>query len=620
VVQLCYLCGWFPLNPDGQFSAIMRSWTGQGAWKDWSRRLAVANGDHFEREALVLLRFMWPEMTQAPRLRAWDRRGIDLFVWNEVGPFPIAVQCKGFEVQEIGQQQIAQIEDSIATFQQSDASAGTYLVVHNRDSRNPDLNSRVLPLLERLVATGKATHAEIWSRSDLVNKFFVAMEERVVDGLHVYSSQFLDRFSQLFDFGGIYVSPVPARQRSMIFRRDRPCQVSQPTPTTLIDVPGVIDQSGGTHWTLLTGNFGFGKTTSATRAAAANRRPVLLVPAATVPAQVFKEGNTNGLCQHVVESLAIIDDPDTWSETRRAAGAVLSYLLRHKDSEFVFILDGLDEHHLFATLHGLQGLSNQLAEFACAVILTTRKEHLDVLLGDFNVAFAGLGARWGRERSVDTLELQPWTPTQSLALIDEAIGMAPPHSAGHLARLRDQLHDGTSDGVYGDLLTHPLFLHFILEDVAADGIRSVSRGSLLRSWIERKVRRDRSVWAAGTVETRPTVDPELDTETFIARLMRVLESVAFSMANRVNDTVELLESITEAEVIRLLRAEFPGSSAGLLPLLLNSVLTVHSRTAGSINVGFALRTLQEYLTASYLMHHEIPFDGWPSSVRSFQGD
>ena len=556
-------------------------------------------------------------MVQAPRLRAWDRRGIDLLVWAEHGPFPVLVQCKGFQSHEIGREQISQIEASVDRFQESDVTTDMYVVLHNRDARNLELGARIEPLLERLVTTGKATRAELWSRTDLVNKFFAALEQRIVDGLHAYSSQLLERVTKLFDFGSAYVPIVPASRRRLYFRRDRPCQVGESKGPFLADIPGAINGSSGTEWTLLTGHFGFGKTTSATRAAAANTRPVLLVPAATVPAQVFTDGNTNGLCQHIVEALGLIDDSEAFSETRGAAGAVLSYLLRHKDSSFVFVLDGLDENHVFGSLQGLQRLSNQLAEFSCAVVLTTRKEHLDVLLGDFNIAFSGLGKQGGLERRVDTIELWAWSPEETQSLVNMAIGMASGDARERLRDLRTQIEQGDAARLYGDLLTHPLFLHFILEDVASDGVRSISRAPLLHGWIERKLRRDRAAWAPGSVEGRPTIDPELPMDEFIRRMIRVLENIAFSMVRASDDGTDLLESVTEDEARAFAEAEFGAGSGKLLPLLLNSVLVVHSRTEGGLRIGFALRTLQEFLTAVAFSRRAIPVASWPQGLQSF---
>ena len=85
----------------------MRAWTGQTSWKRWVGRLTRADGDRFEREILPIARIWWPGIAQAPRTRTWDRKGIDLFVWADEGRFPCVIQCKGFEVQEIGASQIA---------------------------------------------------------------------------------------------------------------------------------------------------------------------------------------------------------------------------------------------------------------------------------------------------------------------------------------------------------------------------------------------------------------------------------------------------------------------------------------------------------------------------------
>jgi hypothetical protein len=586
----------------------------------WSERLAVADGEQFEREVLPFCRFLWPGMVQAPRLDAWDRRGIDLLVWTDAGPLPCAVQCKGFKVQDIGADQIRQIEDSINKFLESDTSALTYLVVHNRDGRNPELTARTQPLLDRIVAAGKARRAEILDRNELLNRICDELKTRISEALHRRSQQLLGRFNRLFRFSELYVEEVPVAQRELTFQRDAACSATALAPTERLSVSAAIRASSGTRWTLLTGQFGTGKTTSATRAAASSTRPIVLVPCATVPSEIFSHGGTNQLSRHVVRSLELFEDIDLEAPLRQLAGSVLTYLLRHEVSPFVFILDGLDEHHMFASANGLQRLSNQLAEFKCSVILTTRSEHLEALLGDFNVAFPELGRRFGLRRVVKVIELQKWTDFELRTLVDAAVNAADPAERIHLIGLQQRIQEGTASAMYGDLLHHPLFLHFVLEDVATGGVTQQSRSSLMRRWIERKIRRDRLAAPPDSVESRPMVDSQLDTEEFIRRMLPMLEDLAFRLARRTSEGIVLEENTSEELVRQVASTHFPGARPTLVSVLLNSVLTVHSRQAHGLRVGFALRVLHEYLAAAYILRHQESTAGWPESVLAFVTD
>ena len=74
----------------------MPGWLSIRAVQKLSRTLARAEERDFERKALPCLRLRWPTMQQAPSTASWDRKGIDLFTWEEQGPFTCVVQCKGF--------------------------------------------------------------------------------------------------------------------------------------------------------------------------------------------------------------------------------------------------------------------------------------------------------------------------------------------------------------------------------------------------------------------------------------------------------------------------------------------------------------------------------------------
>ena len=594
----------------------MKTWTGHPAWREWSQRLAVATGEHFERELLPLLELFWPDISQAPRLKTWDRQGIDLFVWTDSGPFPCVVQCKGFEERELAESQIEQIEKSIDRFRQSTSTAKTYLVVHNREGNNPDVRQRVEPLLAELVRSRKAERAELWDRQRTVNELFGQLQVRLEAALHERSRRSLASFSALFHFGHLYVHDVPAAQRELVFRRDAPFTVATETTPRLISVPETIARSSGVNWTILTGQFGTGKTTGAMRSAASSTRPMLLIPCATVPEDVFSQGATNGLSQHIVDSLDLLPQRGYYQQLRRAAGAVLSYLLRREVSPFVLILDGLDEHHFFSSLQGLQRLSNQLAEFSCAVVLTTRKEHLDTLLGDFNIAFSELGSKFGK-RSVTCIDLQRWDLDQTKELVESATRDTPGQASRLLAEFRECLESGEAQARFGDLLHHPLFLHFILEDLISEEFAAATRPELLRRWLARKLRRDRSVWITGTVTARPTVRADLDSDEFITKMIGALEEVALQLTSEAG-SIRILEESTTDELVRgIVGRHFELDSVDILPILLNSVLVVHSRTPDGIRVGFALRSLHEYLLAAHLVRHHLDASVWPTSVQSF---
>lgn len=609
----------FDLAGQGDGNSGMRTWTGQKAYKDWSALLATSEEDDFERKVLPLLRVFWPALQQSPRKRTWDAKGIDLLVWAEHGPLPCVVQCKGFKVRALGADQARQVENSIEKFRESDTEADTYLLIHNRDPRDREFEVRVNEALARLLESGKARYAELWDRQTLLQRVFDEMERRLNSALRARSRELLQHFQDLFRFGRVCIASVPAVREEITFRRDSASRRRTLESSGPQDVASAIAHSSGTEWTIVTGAFGVGKTTAALHAATSSDRPVVVLPCASLSPEVFSSGQTNTLTRHAVRVLDVLDDLSTDDQARleRIAACVLSYLLRVHSSPFIFVLDGLDENRAFTSLAGLQRLANQVAEFACPVVLTTRREHLDLMLGDFNVALSGLARKYGEQRVATGLHLQFWTLRESLAVLDEAIKLSTPEEAARLDELRKMATAGQLEAIYGDLVVHPLFLQFILEDAITHGVRRQDRPSLLKGWIERKLRRDRQAWAPGAGVTRLQVRDDLDTDEAVERTMGAMQRVAFEMTERVADRVVLTESIAASRLLLIVEKIFDTPMPRLLPFLLNSVMVLHERRSSSDQVvGFAFRILQEYLLACFLETQSIDPTSYPEAVRS----
>jgi hypothetical protein len=530
------------------------------------------------------------------------------------------VQCKGFKVQELGADQYRQIEASIQAFIDSDVTASIYLVVHNRDNSDKDRVARVEQLLAEAVSRGKATKALLWPRQRIVTEAFDRMTELLVVALRTRSTEIAKTASRLFRFGSAYVEQVPLSKRKITFRRDEPCEISS-VAAGISRARETLDQASGTNWTILTGQFGLGKTTTALAAAVASKRPVVLVICAAVPSKVFTDGSTNGFTRHIVNTLAPLDDlcDQDRDLLMPMAASVLSYLLREPKSPFVFILDGLDEHHFFATLSGLQRLSNQLAEFSSPVVLTTRREHLETMLGDFNVAFGELGTKFSAVREALALYLEPWDTQQALELVDAVVEACTGDERLRVVRLREMIADGSSAPLYGDLVHHPLFLRFIIEDVVERGTTAADRCALIQRWVERKLRRDRPRASVGPVEGRVQVDPMMDTEEFVARMSGAMGRIAYEMSELgTSEEIQLLETLPANRVVAVVEEVLGVRDVKILPVLLNSVLTpLGPRRGDRLDVGFALRILQEFFAASYLVTNAIDASKWPASVREF---
>ena len=586
---------------------------GLSAWRKWSGMLAVADSRDFERKVLPFLRLTWPSMQQAPATGNWDRKGIDLLVWKDSGYLPCVVQCKGFKVQELGSEQIRQTEKSIDSFYNSNVLCDFYILVHNREGKHKDFNERVNERLRKLVANGKAKKAELWDRQTLLKRAFDRMKNILNTGLRENSRHLLDHFQSLFEFGNYHISEVPIIEKELIFKRGEPCLCEELRSVNSCDISRFLLSSCKTRWTLLAGRFGTGKTTAVLHAATESDRVILFVPCAKLPSS-FLVTSTNVLLEESIKSLRILDDFDDQDREvlYELSGPVLSRLIRQPESPYALVLDGLDENRRYTNLTGLQYLSNQLADFTCPIVMTTRTEHLFAMFGDFSLAFYEFSAKKGPQRNARLLELVDWNKEQILQLVEQVLAKVKGIEKNRLSEFKRSIINGQYIELYGDLPLNPLFLQFILEDIANQGIRRADRSLLLFSWFRRKIHRDKATVG------RASPSRIIDTEEFTDRMMRVMENVAHLMTCRIGNTYELSEFVDSSCVKEQAERVFGISEDGLLGILLNSVLVPESLRRGSnLNITFAFRVFQEYFLAAYLVRENLADEGYSSNVRSF---
>lgn len=597
----------------------MRSWSGVSVCNKWSGKLAIAEKDDFTRMILPLMRLFWPSAQQTPNMKSWDAKGIDIIVWKEEGCFPCVIQCKGFQVHELGSSQIHQIKRSIERFLESDVYTDTYLLIHNRDGRYQEFNKRVNEQLQRLISSGKAKKAELWNRQTLLNKSFDQMVQVLNEALKRQSKYLLGHFQDLFEFSRFYIAEVPFIEKELSFKRGEPCSVKLVQPLSSRDICKTLLSPTEARWTLLTGRFGSGKTTAVLHTIASSERVVIFVPCSILPPSSL-QSSTNLLLEEIIKSLDILSEFDDQDKEalNEMSGAVMTYLLGNLQSPHILILDGLDENRIYANLEGLQQLSNQLADLSCPIIITTRTEHLNAMFGDFSLAFHEFSSKKSPYRNAQLLELQQWEKEQVVELTNSILRETPEDKRPQLAAFLRLLDNEEYLSLYDKLPHHPLFLQFILEDIIDHDIRRVTRSVLLRSWIERKIRRDRTNWISKSTTKRVSLDDSIDTEDFVARMIVLMENVAFLMIEEVDNIYRLSESIDSRHICSEAEKIFRISSDPILPILLNSVLISQSQRRGmDLKISFALRVFQEYLLAAYIVRENLSDDGFPEAVQSF---
>jgi hypothetical protein len=586
-----------------------------GAWQRRSGALALSTDRDFERLVLPFLRILWPTIGQAPARKEWDKKGIDFLVWSDSGPFPCAVQCKGFAVQNVGPDQFLQVRSSIEKFRQSGVRADTYLVIHNRDGKNVGFRKDVESLLQPIIESGQAKRAELWNRQQLLVACRSEIEIQVSRALQENAKKLLSYYVSLFLHGATYLETVPVSESRLVFRRFKPCVVVPSQRTASRPASQLVVSATDARWTLLTGEFGSGKTTTVLHASASCTKSPVLIECRSLPARQLN--STSLLLEEGLKSLSIFDSHHEADREMlyELAGTSFKEMLMRPGAEFVLILDGLDENRAYSYLRGMESLSNQLADLQCPIVLTTRREHLNTMFGDFSAAFEDFSSKFSPKRDARLFELQPWSIQQSMALCDQVIAQSEPPVRHRLVEFRELLHDGSFSRLYGDLPSNPLMLRFIIEDVSESGVHASTRTQLLDSWMRQKMRRDRRS------TERVSILESMDLEDMVERMIRVMEEISGSMVAVKDDEMSLVEGTSESLVRQVTTAEFGAGSDNLLGIVLNSFLLPSAPSSPrEHSLIFAFRILQEFLLAKNLRRTGRPPDGFPLSVQKLWGE
>ena len=395
----------------------MTRWTSLTAWSRLSENLSVSVGREFEKAVLPWLQIIWPTLTQPPEIGHWDKRGVDLASWSDDFGLDVVVQCKGYEVTNVGQAQLRQARESIAKFRDTDTYANTYVFIYNRPGKNRDFHTEIEQHAAELVSLGRVKKVEVWSREMILRNIFDAAAQTINAQLTNSAHELRRRLEHVQDTTLPLMTQVPIRASELRFKRDEPCKIVEVLPLDSRDSEQTLLAGEGFRWTLVVGNFGAGKTTAVLKASANEDLVPIYVSAKALNSEHLRTGTsrfltevlrTTGLYSKV--PAAITSSANVEEMWEKLAGSILGYLLRLPDSPHVLILDALDENRVYCTLDGVQHLSNQLAEFRCRIILTTRREQLAEQFGNFSVAMGEASVKYGPKRPARLLELEEWTP------------------------------------------------------------------------------------------------------------------------------------------------------------------------------------------------------------------
>lgn len=462
-----------------------KAWTDKSEYKQLSHELRAVSRDAFADRALELLRIRWPECIASPRLRAIDRKGVDLFVWDE-----LAVQCKGFEVDEvrIGKSQAKQCNASIDKFDRSDVGVQRYLLIHNRDGRDDEFREPVERRIAELKRSGRVAEAELWDVQRFLREVFNGMCARIAAALETATNDDIESFEP-FDLDPIEI--VPVRLTRLVIDRHR-LESEDPRDETVTDPAQLLLANDRANLTLLLGEAGYGKTTAVRRSVRGAARKVFFIPAARIDHRVVGTKDLLSRCIDIDRLLDVagVVGVERW---RFVARPVLESLLKDEETRAILIFDGLDESPFLNRERGaFQHFFNFFNYVRIPVVLTARTEFWTERKHDLQQQFGKVGAHKGGIRKyVRQAELIAWGPkemTQLAARYRERLDDA--ETRKRLDNLIRALETGEYETFYGDIPRRPLFLRMILDTVAARDVHQVRRSELVLEWASLKIARD----------------------------------------------------------------------------------------------------------------------------------
>jgi hypothetical protein len=582
-----------------------------GAISSYSGELAVATDRDFERKVLPFLRLFWKDLVQAPSKKTWDAKGIDLLTNANEKVLNCVVQCKGFEVQELLADHAIQVRDSVERFIQSGVECDTYLLVHNRDRRQRGIHKRIEGYVARASAEGGAKHSEVWDRQTLIKQAEKKIQEIINDRLRKHSNLLLHRLEVLFEETVFWIANVPIAEQRIKFRHLKDCDIGPLSQYRSRSLTEALFDTDKTRWSMLTGSFGMGKTTAALLTATDSHRTTVYIECSKLKSDDIG-GGVNALMREAISSLDLFEsscDQDRFLH-EQLAGVTLNKMLRTSPDDYLIIVDGLDENRFYSRIRGFGILSNQLSEFNCPIILITRREHFKETIGDISSAFFEWSRKNGPSREAKVLDLGLWNEEQISQIVD---GVGKQHTGdeqSNLLQLQRIVRDGRAQEIYGDVISRPLFLQFIISDVLEEGVRPQNRTELIGGWVSRKIKRDRQT-------PRMSLDLHIDTNQFVRQMSLLMEDAAANMVEQGVNSVELQEFVGEYTLIHLAREHFGKMPDSVLGIILNSLLVPVSfrRDDRELQLKFVHRLFQEYFVARWVRRQGVGANRYPIAVR-----
>lgn len=548
--------------------------------------LSVPLERDFERAVLPYLSIVFPDIC-IPKARGyWDQRGVDLMTSPEADPIEVCVQCKTTVESEFSPATHPALLKEIDKFIAGGVQCRRYILVLNRIDKH-----LVIAKAVRSHVAGRCpgTSFEVWDRQRVDREARASMVRRIRARVAAFNAEWQSRVADRVVPSGDWVKRVPACTYRLMFDRDEEPELRDPYELPDVNTVELLLDERGPRMNVLVGHFGAGKTSAALLATRNTDRTVIYVPASAFRSEA--RNGSNGLTKEIGRALGVRPEHGEPGKIFLwYLGRGLTRILRN-ERDVVLIIDGLDENRFTRGLDGLKLIRTQLVETLCRVILSTRTTHFALQGGDLAHTFLDKG-RIGRPgRGMRVIELRPWTIDTAHRHVDAVARLMEPKEAIRIRELSRLMGSGGAHRHYGTLLTHPIFLDLIIDDVAQEGVRTTSRAGLIRSWMVRKIRRDQRKYDGAPLGG--------DLLEEVRLIFGALEDVALAMMDSATATPS--ETITYTEVQTLLAKRGLNADQVLEVLLKSVLITLGQRTTlNDAQILFSHRIFHEYLIASGL--------------------
>jgi hypothetical protein len=609
---------------------------GRTLWDNLSRELSNADDNQFRKKIISLLRIF----NRSFKICS-DIPGVDFIVSDENKSFIWVVQCQTFNTElPLVEEHAHKIGAIAQAFLNEGFRCDKYWILHNHQHGNRGGKfTEFLEALEEhrrnLEDYEKIREVSILQRQEFIQKAEKEYRSLLVSLLQAYSDRYRLDIESRLEFGKYYISEVPTEEYDITIREYEPYpNIRHVSSGSYNEASSLIISEGkNIRWTLMHGEAGAGKTTTALHAANVKNKIVFFVNCDVLDFYSLHSG-TNFLFEYIFRSLNILDQ-EFVDETDRElfyslSGATLSPILSCSE-EHILIFDGLDENRFYSDPknQGLKLLSDRLSDIHCPILLVTRTSHFEESLYGELVTLSGSRGSSKARRKARALKLVNWNKEHVTQLINNILedfvqgkNFLDEKSSLRIQKFRDLFINEDYKDFYGDLPLNPLFLQFILSDVIERDIQKANRPMLVYQWVRKKIYRDFEK------ENRSfLIDRNLPSDVLlnvVDKLLYVMELTSKDMVLESSDGSYEMQEFTNSQVVEeITKRIFQVEEINIIDLFLNSVLTSHATLtreryrSTKQRVTFAFKIFQEYFLACSIVRHNGDFSKYPKSVIQF---